>query len=412
VALSNFCIINSSTNAVSDNSISISDYNNTNNLYFTIRNTPFTSFTFNNSSSVASLEYYGDFTDVNSNNNTALTSVVFFAPVENVTLTGNTALESIDVSAMQQLKSLNVDNCNLQSLDVTKNLALTSLVCSNNALTTINVTENKFLEHLNVSDNQLSVINVRNNTSLTYFNVSNNVAINTVNVKNNTALTDLYAEGLSIVDINLSSNNAMTNANLRNNSLLETLIVWDACVTERNDHLHFDMGGKYVLDAAGNHYGYPFTVGQFIPWFNGGFIYEISNEGANGKMISLEETSCKWGLSTTTGATNSDNGWTNVQTMKEKGYFTSSFPAFVWCGNYGKDDWYLPALNELKTIYNNKATINSTLQANGYTTLGTDYYWSSTEIYGDYTYYISFSYGSPQPTTRGYTYNVRAILAF
>ena len=411
VALGSFCIINSSTNAISGNSISISGYNNTDNLYFTIRNTPFTSFTFNNSSSIESLEYYGDFTDVNSNNNTALTSIVFFAPVENVTLTGNTVLESIDVSALQQLKSLNVDNCNLQSLDVTKNLALTSLVCSNNALATINVTQNILLGHLNVSDNQLSVINVRNNTALTYLNISNNVAINTVNVKNNTALTDLYAEGLSIVDINLSCNNAMTNANLRNNSQLETLIVWDACIAKRNDHLHFDMGSKYVLDAAGNHYGYPFKVGQFIPWFNGGVVYETSNNGANGKIISLNETSVAWGLyGTTTGAKDSNNGWTNVQTMKTKGYFTQS-PAFLWCENYGKDDWYLPALNELSTIYNKKSTINSTLQASNYTTLGANY-WSSTENSISSAYEISFSNGDSYYTSKSYTHGVRAILAF
>ena len=95
--------------------------------------------------------------------------------------------------------------------------------------------------------------------------------------------------------------------------------------------------------------------------------------------------------------------------MKEKGYFTSS-PAFVWCGNYGAN-WYLPALNELKTIYNNRATINSTLQANGYTTLGSGY-WSSTESSSSNAHGINFSNGNSYSDSKYYAVYVRAILAF
>lgn len=392
-SLNQFNIINSTTNAVDGNAIKINGYTGAATMDFTIAGTSFTTFTFINATALTEIKFYGEF--------------------ETVNLYGNSVLERIDVNPILDLQNLDIHSCKLQTLDVTEKSKLKWLDASNNELTEMNVTQNNMLEHLNLANNQLSVINVRNNTALTYFNINNNSAINTVNVKNNTALKSLYAEGLSIVDINLSNNNAMTDANLRNNALLETLVVWDACVTTRNDYLHFDMGNKYVQDAAGNHYGYPFSVGQYIPWFNGGVIYETSNSGKNGKIISVSETSTEWGLyGTITAATNDSDGWKNVQTMKGKGYYNSS-PAYVWCGNYGKDDWYLPAKNELQVIYNNKSNINATLSGKGYTTLGTGVYWSSTEDYNyGYVYSIDFSNGYTYYNHKDYTNNVRSILAF
>jgi hypothetical protein len=85
--------------------------------------------------------------------------------------------------------------------------------------------------------------------------------------------------------------------------------------------------------------------------------------------------------------------------------------AFGWCDSYGTD-WYLPALNELKTIYNNRATINSTLLANGYTTLGTGCYWSSTEKNGSSAYVFDFSSGNSYSSYKDGESYVRAILAF
>ena len=131
-------------------------------------------------------------------------------------------------------------------------------------------------------------------------------------------------------------------------------------------------------------------------------------------MISTKETFTSWGAYGTTYAHNTADGWKNVQTMKDNGYFSQS-PACVWCENYGTDDWYLPATEELRTIYNKKSTINSTLQANNFTPLGTGNYWSSTEFTKQTSYvsYVDFSdgdynYGYSKSEVLG----VRAILAF
>ena len=62
---------------------------------------------------------------------------------------------------------------------------------------------------------------------------------------------------------------------------------------------------------------------------------------------------------------------------------------YLFCGNiYGT----LPTAEQLKTIYNNKSSINSLLSANGGTRLVNSFYWSSTtyDAY-DATYYYSVS---------------------
>ena len=87
------------------------------------------------------------------------------------------------------------------------------------------------------------------------------------------------------------------------------------------------------------------------------------------------------------------------------------YDARTWCSNYGTG-WYLPTLNELEMIYNNKSTINSTLSANGYTTLGTGYHWSSAENYHDTAYGLNFSSGNSYDDYKNYTHDVRAVLAF
>ena len=83
-----------------------------------------------------------------------------------------------------------------------------------------------------------------------------------------------------------------------------------------------------------------------------------------------------------------------------------------WCLDYGTG-WYLPSIDELKLIYNNRSIINATLGLNGYKTyLSTDWYWSSDE-YADYgAEALSFSSGGGSGYNKYDEYRVRAVLAF
>ena len=52
------------------------------------------------------------------------------------------------------------------------------------------------------------------------------------------------------------------------------------------------------------------------------------------------------------------------------------YPAFAWCANLG-EGWYLPAIEELLTIYNRKIMIDKALKSRNGGSFG--YCWSSTE---------------------------------
>ena len=111
-----------------------------------------------------------------------------------------------------------------------------------------------------------------------------------------------------------------------------------------------------------------------------------------------------------------NNGANNMENIMAHYYWEDEYPAFKWCSDYGAGSWYLPAFNELKTIYNKSSTINATLKANGYPELS-GWYWSSTdteEYYGIENAYGKFiNYGS-NVTYRDKTLRcrVRAILVF
>lgn len=442
------------TNAISGTAISIDGYTQANTLYFTANNTPFTSFTFKNASALTTLELYGEFTDVIVTNNSALTSFVFYAPVTFADISNNSVLEGIDVSTLLELNTLYVKNCKLQSLDLTNNLALTALECNGNELTILNVSNNTSLvrlycndnklsrinvaantalEKFNVSNNLLSVLNIRNNTALWFLNVSNNAELSMVDVGVNTALKLLYAEGLAISDLDLSANNALTDVRINNNPNLKTLIIWDKCTSPNNYLRSFKMTDTEVYDRAGNSYGYPYSVGQYIPWFNGGVIFELSSsKGENGKMISLTESKrLQWGLNTSvnTKATDDYNGVNNMKKIQAlSDNWQQYYPAFAWCYNYGTD-WYLPATAELIAILDNQSTINSTLSAKGYATLddgsggdgwvGWMPYWTSTQYDDEKAHCMPMNY-SPHDKYIGdilrgkktYEYLVRAIFAW
>ena len=199
-----------------------------------------------------------------------------------------------------------------------------------------------------------------------------------VDVQYNRALEILIASGLSITDIDLTANTRLKGAELCNTNLT-------------------------ALKKCS-------TTGL-------GIVYIEKTPYSAGKMLSVEQAShLEWSTEAiTTNARDKDNGANNMATIKARNPDLSKYPAFKWCDDYGTD-WYLPSINELRVVYRNKSTIDSTLSAMGYTILGTSYYWSSTEGSNYYdignSYYLDFSNGNSYDCDEDYTRNVRAVLAF
>ena len=123
---------------------------------------------------------------------------------------------------------------------------------------------------------------------------------------------------------------------------------------------------------------------------------------------STEGTTVQWGsYGTTRGAVSTTNGLANTNTLVSFG--TVAHPAagrakYLSTGGY--NTWYLPAKNELNTLYSNKS---ATPFATADSFVGSSY-WSSTEYNGNYAGVQRMSDGSQgnyNKTSRNYVRAVR-----
>ncbi len=120
-----------------------------------------------------------------------------------------------------------------------------------------------------------------------------------------------------------------------------------------------------------------------------GVVFFIENGGFSGKIVSLDEkASIAWGPQQIgTNATSESDGLANMAAVKTIDSDFSDYPAFEWVDDLNstannttyesgdKEKWYLPAVSELKLIYDNKDKLN-----NLSTPLNDDaFYWSSTD---------------------------------
>lgn len=352
----------------------------------------------------------------------------------------NPNLKSVDVSKLVELEFLDFGDCGLTDLDVSQNVVLAELYVTNNTLSTINVSQNKLLqvlkcngnqlsnlkilnndklETLDVSDNQLSAINVRNNTALKDLRISNNVDINLLDLKSNAALEILYADGLSITAIDLVENSSLNVISLINNKLLTHAYMWDDFNSYRGC-LYVDHNFTFAT-SSGTTLRESYVIGSYVTPIGDTKSGVICMPGY---IMSISETHAQWSSQYgVIGATNLDDGMENRKALESvlESYPNADFNrfyAFKFCMNFGQD-WYLPALNELKKIYSNVSELNAMLTKIGGTILDTNYvYWSSTEYNSSSAYYVNFSNGNTSDNKKDCynsatykSYKVRAIRA-
>ena len=156
-----------------------------------------------------------------------------------------------------------------------------------------------------------------------------------------------------------------------------------------------------------------------------GVVFEVDATGEHGKIVSLDETFFKWGpdRELLVVAVSHDNGKENMDAIKTIDNTFSEFPAFKWCIDKG-EGWYLPAKNELKSLYDvwsaDKSSFNTkltdasgTILDGGANNYNVRCYWSSTQWYTFSVYMVSFWSGSLVEEGNGIFENyVRAIRKF
>lgn len=114
-----------------------------------------------------------------------------------------------------------------------------------------------------------------------------------------------------------------------------------------------------------------------------GVVFEVSDDGLSGKIISLTEPS----------------------------YQLDWDEACDWCASLGTG-WYLPTKDELLTIFRNLDKLNATLVRREVEKIGNYYYWSSAEYSADRAWLVNMLNGYTNDGNKIYSHYVRAVSAF
>ena len=195
----------------------------------------------------------------------------------------------------------------------------------------------------------------------------------------------------------------------------------------------------YNITLQGASSTYTYAVGDYYP--NKGFpilgvVFETSNGGRNGKIISmdfLQRINVRWGdpsvdenAAGVIGIRDMNDGYNGTKNLiikhKDQSNFADIYKLFNWIyqTKYNGNEngmWYLPAVNEMKIIYNNNSVLFSQISNAGYTTPPSDrWYCTSTEVNTSSSYRIVFNMGGstiPDPKdTEDWSTCVIAIAKF
>ena len=163
-------------------------------------------------------------------------------------------------------------------------------------------------------------------------------------------------------------------------------------------------GATGAAGAAGS--AGPFHLGKDTL---GGIVYYIyigSDNLQHGLIVRKTESTAVWQTAgTLTNANRTEDGAFNTNLM-------TSSAAATYIATLGAG-WYLPSVNELNLLWDNRYSTQKALRAGGFTLLSaTDNYWSSTENNASNAFYINFFNGNATNFGKWNTLSVRGVRAF
>jgi hypothetical protein len=168
-----------------------------------------------------------------------------------------------------------------------------------------------------------------------------------------------------------------------------------------------------------DYFFYTYEIGEYVP-SQGGVIFHRYKESGQEKylIIDITDVSASSTYSNVTSVIGSSaqstwDGFTNTTAIITQVGATSG-AAFLCDAstNGGQNDWYLPAIDELNLIWNNRFNINKTLSGvTGAGTIGFNIYWSSVEVVTNSNLgrVLDFTSGNVSSSNKSSTFSVRAV---
>lgn len=273
------------------------------------------------------------------------------------------SLRSLSVTGCKELQILKCSYNSLSSLDLSSATALLQVYCSNNSLATLNVGGCSELRTLYCSYNKLTTLDLSKITGIFIVDCKRN-SLTSLILTDCIALASLYCSYNSLTSLDVSDCKTLSTLDCTDNTSLKELILFD----DEIDNLYKD---NYTEIKYPEYY---YSIGEKYSR-NGkkGIVFYVTDNGLHGKIVSEDEMYCQWSVEDVrTSATDKNDGMANMKKIQAISGWHEKYPAFARCADKG-DGWYLPALNELKTLYESKVVKSG-------------WYWSSTECDYDYQY--------------------------
>lgn len=138
-------------------------------------------------------------------------------------------------------------------------------------------------------------------------------------------------------------------------------------------------------EANGHNTDAPYRIGDYYQVDSvRGVVYKVSDGGMHGMIVSLDELAGT-NVSGVYPKTTTDNGLINMALIRTVAGWETGFPAVKWCADMnagGDDGWYLPAIDELRDLYDamQYVNLNAMLLEHYGTSMSIDKYISSTNV--------------------------------
>jgi hypothetical protein len=173
---------------------------------------------------------------------------------------------------------------------------------------------------------------------------------------------------------------------------------------------------------------FEYEIGEYVEDEGGVIFYRyLDGDTQNYLVVSItnQSTGQAWSnvTSTSIGST-AQSTWDGLSNSNaivgQVGFTNGAAKTCLDLVSLGKDDWYLPAIDELSLLWQNRFNVNRTLSGNsilgvivGAVNIGYNTYWSSTEDNANSAWTYGFSNGFPNSgASKGNSNYVRAVRKF